>query len=147
MKKIHNLLVYLNLWRIFPAYFIFKANHFKTKCDMDYMQWKLYLTDAIQTHTNIFQFGYIMLYEKSCRNIFLNRLHRNPFMYIIVRILFPPLESCYINMPPEKLVEAFLSSMDFLQSFLQTKLELIVEFISKLPSDIREHAPLLSEMM
>lgn len=107
MKKIKNLLVYLNFWRILPAYFVFKVNHFKTKCDMDYMQWKLYLTDEIQTHTDLFQFGYVLLHEKSCRNIFLNRLHRNPFMYIIVRILFPPLESCYIKMPPEKIGGGF----------------------------------------
>lgn len=107
MKKVENLLVCLNLWRIIPAYLIFKTNHFKEKCDMDFAQWKLYSADAIQTHTNLFQFGYILLYEKSCRNIFLNRLHRNPFMYIIVRMLFSPLESCYINMPPEKIGGGF----------------------------------------
>lgn len=46
-------------------------------------------------------FGYSIFSEKACRNIMLNRLHRNPVLFIIVRVLFRPLTSLYINMSPE----------------------------------------------
>lgn len=121
MEKVRILLVYLNMWRILPAYLIFRINRFKEKCEMDYAQWKLYSTDTIQSHNDIFQFGYILIYEKSCRNIFLNRLHRNPIMYLVVRMLFSPLDSCYINMPPEKIGGGSRFNMDFLQLLPQIR--------------------------
>ena len=45
--------------------------------------------------------------EKETRNIFLNRLHRNPIMFAIARLFYRPLESLYINMPPEKIGGGF----------------------------------------
>lgn len=103
MEKLRILFVYINMWRIVPAYFIFKINRFHEQCALDFEQWKLYSTKPVEGKSNIVQFGYVMLYEKSCRNILLNRLHRNPLMYVVARIFFAPLDSCYINMPPENI--------------------------------------------
>lgn len=47
------------------------------------------------------------------RNAMLNRLHRNKMSYVISRILFKPLESLYINMPPEKIGGGYIFSMAF----------------------------------
>ena len=106
MDRIRRFLVILNLWRVFPAYILFLCNKFSVKCDMDLNQWVLYEAEACQK-SKLLRFGYFMVNCKECRNIFLNRLRRNPFMYAIVRVLFPPLDSCYVSMPPENLGGAF----------------------------------------
>ena len=106
MRKLRFLWVYLNMWRILPAYLFAHHNLFKEKCKMDIDQWLNYSPDT-QEKKRIFRFGYMMLYEKACRNILLNRLHRNVIMFAMIRILFKPLESCYINMPPENIGGGF----------------------------------------
>ena len=53
--------------------------------------------------SDLIQFGYFTMNMIEFRNIMLNRLHRNKISYILSRMLFKPLESLYINMPPEKI--------------------------------------------
>lgn len=106
MDKLRRMLVFLNIWRVFPAYVLFLTNKFRDKCDEDLAQWVHYEAEACQK-SKLLRFGYFMVNCKECRNIFLNRLRRNPIMYITVRVLFPPLESCYISMPPEDLGGGF----------------------------------------
>lgn len=102
MEKIRRFFVYLNMWRILPVYLFFKTNRFRDKCDMDLEQWVYYFS-GVANKGRLFQMGYLLLYHKACRNILLNRLRRNVIMYAVTSLLFKPLESCYINMPPEKI--------------------------------------------
>ena len=106
MAKIRRLLVWLNLWRVMPAYLVFLTNRFKDKCAEDLAEWVRYEAEATQK-TRMLRLGYFLVNCKECRNIFLNRLRRNPIQYMTMRILFPPLESCYISMPPEDLGGGF----------------------------------------
>ena len=106
MAKIRRFLVWLNLWRVLPAYVLFLTNKFRDKCDEDLAEWVRYEAEACQK-SKLLRFGYFMVNCKECRNIFQNRLRRNPIMYMTVRMLFPPLESCYISMPPEDLGGGF----------------------------------------
>lgn len=106
MKKSRRLFMYFNLWRILPIYLFWNKNRFKQKCAMDLEQWLLHFPHIVN-EKKMFQLGYILLYDKVFRNILLNRLHRNPLMYAITRLFFKPLESCYINMPPEKIGGGF----------------------------------------
>lgn len=58
---------------------------------------------TVDDRCSFWQFGYLLVNEKETRNILQNRLHRNPLMFVIVRILFSPLDSLYMNMPPERI--------------------------------------------
>ena len=106
MDKLRWLYTYLSVLRVIPAYLFFRNNRFKKKCEQDLEQW-VNLAPEVENHALFWQFAYLLIYEKALRNILLNRLHRNPGMYLITRILFKPLESCYINMPPEKIGGGF----------------------------------------
>jgi len=102
MKKVHWLWTYMNFWRVIPAYLIFKINRFHEKCEKDLKAWTHHY-ENIDGHSAFWQFGYILINERETRNIFLNRLHRNPIMFVIVRLFFRPLDTLYIYMPPENL--------------------------------------------
>ncbi len=91
---------YLSVWRILPAWICFKTNKFRDKCAMDFAAWQNHYVTA-EHRSSFWQFGYLLINSKETRNIFQNRLHRNPLMFVIVRILFPPLNSLYILVPPE----------------------------------------------
>ncbi len=93
---------YLSAWRILIAWLCFKTNKFKEKCAMDLAAWQNHYV-TVANHSAFWQFGYLLVNEKETRNIFQNRLHRNPLMFVMVRILFSPLDSLYINMPPERI--------------------------------------------
>ena len=106
MKTIRKYLVWLNIWRVLPAYLFYLTCKFKDKCRMDLDQWIIYEPETTGG-SRLWQFGYCLVNIKECRNIFLNRLRRNPFMYVLTRILFSPLQTCYVSMPPEKLGGGF----------------------------------------
>ena len=106
MAKIRRALVWLNLWRVFPAWLVFLTNKFKDKCAEDLAEWVRYEAEATEK-SRMMRLGYFLVNCKECRNIFQNRLRRNPIQYMIMRLLFPPLESCYISMPPEDLGGGF----------------------------------------
>ena len=106
MEKLRWLVTYLNLWRILPAYIFHRTNRFHTKCRLDLDSWISY-AHGLNNHGRVWQLGYLLVHQRECRNIFLNRLHRNILMYAIARVLFPPMETCYINMPPEKIGGGF----------------------------------------
>lgn len=97
-----NLKVYLNMWRIAPVYMICTHCKFKEKVKLDIAMWKE-KNKEINQFSELFQFGYFLVNIIEFRNVMLNRLHRNKISYVISRILFKPLESLYINMPPEKI--------------------------------------------
>lgn len=106
MAKVRKVLIWLNLWRVLPAYLVFRTNKFKDRCAEDLAEWVRYEAEADQK-TQLMRLGYFLVNCKECRNIFLNRLMRNPVQYITMRILFPPLESCYISMHPEDIGGGF----------------------------------------
>ena len=106
MDKLRWVYTYLSVLRIYPVYVFFRINRFREKCQQDLEQWVKF-TPEVQHHASFWQLGYLLIHEKVLRTILLNRLHRNPGMYVITRILFRPLESCYINMPPEKIGGGF----------------------------------------
>lgn len=107
-----NLKVYLNMWRIAPVYMICTHCKFKEKVKLDIAMWKE-KNKEINQFSELFQFGYFLVNIIEFRNVMLNRLHRNKISYVISRILFKPLESLYINMPPEKIGGVILSTWLF----------------------------------
>ena len=106
MEKVRWISVYVNFLRILPVYFCWRFNRFHEKCEKDLEAWVMY-EPALNERGHFWQLGYLLIYEKACRNILQNRLHRNPLLFAVTRGLFKPLESCYINMPPEKIGGGF----------------------------------------
>lgn len=106
MKKVRWYYVYVMVWRILPAYLCLKFNRFRDKCAKDLDAWIAYEPE-VKGRCRFWQFGYLMIHARECRGILLNRLHRDPVLFVITRMLFAPLESCYINMPPEKIGGGF----------------------------------------
>ena len=101
--------VYVNMWRILPFYIICKH-----KVGLDIAMWKR-KNKELNEYSELFQFGYFAMNMIEFRNVMLNRLHRNKIGYVISRMLFKPLESLYINMPPGKLEGDYIFYMDFQQ--------------------------------
>lgn len=106
MAKVRKVLIWLNLWRVLPAYLVFRTNKFKDRCAEDLAEWVRYEAEADQK-TQLMRLGYFLVNCKECRNIFQNRLRRNPIQYMTMRVLFPPMESCYISMQPEDIGGGF----------------------------------------
>lgn len=106
MKRYRWIITYLNFWRIIPAFVAFKLNHFRKECEEDLAAWVMY-TSELSGRATFLQLGYSLVHQEETRNIFLNRLHRNVVMYVVIRLLFPPLKSLYINMPPENIGGGF----------------------------------------
>lgn len=112
MDTIRKILVWVNIWRVFPAWCFYRTCKFHEKCRLDLEQWVLYEPNSMAGGT-MFQLGYCLLHVKENRNIFLNRLKRNLIMYGITRLLFPPLTNCYVSVPPEKLGGGFMLEHGF----------------------------------
>lgn len=106
MKRLSWINTWLNLWRVLPAYVFFIVNKFRVKCQQDLAVWTKYEA-CLKGRTRFSSFAFMIVNRKEVRSIILNRLHRNPIMWGITRLLFPPLENCYINMPPEKIGGGF----------------------------------------
>lgn len=102
MTKLRWLWTYISFFRIFPAWLFFKTNKFREKCRMDLEAWVRH-HGTVDGKSCYWQLGYLLIHDKETRNVFLNRLHRNPIMYFVVRMLFPPLNSLYISMSPENI--------------------------------------------
>jgi len=90
----------INFWRILPFYYLCMHSRYGNKAKKDLDVWK-------RKHTNLREvsdfsaFSWLVMNTKEFRNVMFNRLHRNKISYLISKILFKPLESLYINMPPE----------------------------------------------
>ncbi len=104
--------VYLSMWRVLPFYMLCKHCKFKDRVKMDITMWKE-KNQELNEFSDLIQFGYFTMNMIEFRNIMLNRLHRNKISYILSRMLFKPLESLYINMPPEKIGGGYIFNMDF----------------------------------
>lgn len=96
------LIVYLNIWRILPIYLLCKHSLFFNKIEEEIKVWTKN-NPAIGDKSEFLSFAYHMMDTKEFRNLLLNRLHRNPISYCLTRFFFKPLDSLYINMPPEKI--------------------------------------------
>ncbi len=101
-----KILVYINIWRTLPAYLFYKTNKMKVKCKKDLEQWGI-KSDSVSNKSEFIKFSHFMVNDKGCRTIFLNRLHRNPIMFVITRCLFKPMVNCFLNMPPEAIGGGF----------------------------------------
>ena len=75
MAKVRKVLIWLNLWRVLPAYLVFWTNKFKDRCAEDLAEWVRYEAEADQK-TQLMRLGYFLVNCKECRNIFQNRLRR-----------------------------------------------------------------------
>ena len=83
---------------------------------MDFSAYKKnIMPNVAESYSEIVRFGYCLFEEPSFRNVVLNRLHGNLFLYVLFRMFFKPVESLYINM--KKSGEGYSSNMGFLQSF------------------------------
>lgn len=103
MEKARWVLVYLNLWRLCPLYLMTKICSFKDKLNLDIDVWINKLVPSQYKQCRMLKMGYCIFSERAMVNVILNRFHRNPMMWGIARILFKPLDSLYINMPPENM--------------------------------------------
>ena len=104
MRRYKLLWIYFNMWRIIPAFLCTKVSKHQDKIKMDICIWKKKLLPIEhQGHSDVVSFGMCLFLEKAFRNVMLNRLHRNPIAFAIFRCLFSPLDSLYINMPPENI--------------------------------------------
>lgn len=106
MKRLLWMKVWLNLWRVLPAYLCFVSNKFRVKCKQDLDAWIKHEV-CLKNRKRFSSFAFLIVNHKEVRPVILNRLHRNPVMWAITRTLFPPLTNCYINMPPEKIGGGF----------------------------------------
>ena len=97
-----NFIIKVNLWRILPGYYICLHSKFNGKVRKDLAVWK-YKHTNLRNQSDINAFGWLLMNTKEFRNLMLNRLHRNKLSYVIFNLFFKPLESLYINMPPEKI--------------------------------------------
>lgn len=115
MGKIKWFRVYVNLWRIFPLYLIVRACRYKEKLKADIDVWIQNLVPTeCKSKSRMLKMGYCIFEERAFVNVIQNRLHRNPLLWGISRILFKPLDSLYINMPPENIGGGgYTFSMDF----------------------------------
>lgn len=102
MKKVLMLKTVLNLWRTIIFYICMKKSKFKNVFLQDLAMWKNRIDECIK-YNDFFAFSYIVINFKEFRNVAFNRLHRNPIKYLLCRIFFKPLDSLYINMPPENI--------------------------------------------
>lgn len=102
MNFLRTLFVYLNYFRTLPAWLIIHCCRYSEKGIADV---KAYLdhSDFKELTFGLFSFSRLLMEEKSLRNVLLNRLHRNPILYMLFRILFRPMDTLYINMPPENI--------------------------------------------
>lgn len=106
MRKLLWYYTYLNLWRVFPVYLFMRTSKYRAKSKKDLYAW-IDRLEYVKARSEMMAFAYMLVNFKECRNILLNRLRRNPIMWIMTRVLFPPMDSCYINMPPEKIGGGF----------------------------------------
>ena len=97
-----KIIVTINLWRIIPYYFICMHSKHKEKAKKDLNMWK-FKHNNLRSVSDLNAFAWLVMNKKEFRNVMFNRLHRNKILYIISRILFKPLGSLYISMPPEKI--------------------------------------------
>lgn len=76
---------------------------FINKLNLDIDVWINKLVPSQYKQCRMLKMGYCIFSERAMVNVILNRFHRNPMMWGIARILFKPLDSLYINMPPENI--------------------------------------------
>lgn len=132
VKKKNIILTYANLWRVIVAWMCFKLSKHREKLQMDFEAYKRRLMPkGAEEYSELIKFGYMLFEEHSFRNVMLNRLHRNPMLYILFRILFKPVESLYISMPPEKMGGGYSFNMVFRQFCSQNQLEKIVRLTNR----------------
>lgn len=97
-----KLIISANLWRIVPFFFICMHSKHKEKVKKDLIAWK-FRHPNLRNISEFSAFSWLVMNTKEFRNVMLNRLHRNKISYIISRMMFKPLDSLYINMPPENI--------------------------------------------
>lgn len=85
-------LVYINLWRTMPTYYMLMRSRFAEKANQDLDVWTKN-NPQIKTRFRMLAYGFCMMDTKEYRNVVLNRLHRNPVRYLVTRMLFKPLDS------------------------------------------------------
>lgn len=104
MDKLRWIWSYVNYFRTLLLYFLISSCKYKIEAKEDINVWVLKLIIPEKQNKNIIiKLGYCIKCEKAFINVLQNRLHKNPAMYCISRLLFRPLESLYINMPPENI--------------------------------------------
>ncbi len=101
MELYKKIITYLNLWRALPLYCAVNSCKFREKAKKDIDVWIKITQHPFKNR--FINFTSIVMCCPEFRNVLLNRLHRNPILFIICRILFKPLDSLYIHMPPEKI--------------------------------------------
>lgn len=104
IKRKNIIITYLNIWRVFIGWVCFRRSKYRDKLQMDFSAYKKnIMPNVAESYSEIVRFGYCLFEEPSFRNVVLNRLHGNLFLYVLFRMFFKPVESLYINMTPEKI--------------------------------------------
>lgn len=108
-RRLRAAWITLNLWRVLPALFISKTCKFRRELAEDIAVWTR-LDSGFGNR--LYAFGEILLFSRAFINLLLNRLHRNPIAWLMIRLPFSLRESLEINMPPEKIGGGSIFSMD-----------------------------------
>ena len=83
--KLRKIYITVNLWRVIPVCCFMKLSKFRDKIKEDLDVWK---REDGNLEGKIYSTGEILLYDKAFINLLLNRLHRDPLLWVITRIFF-----------------------------------------------------------
>lgn len=94
MRKKEYLFIILNMWRLWIIYIIYNFSKNKKEIDMDIKAWNK--VKGLQEKLSVCLAEYLLTY-KEFRNLFLYRVGMQN--NIILKLLFPPLNSLYLACP------------------------------------------------
>ena len=106
-------------------YYLCLNSKYSDKVKQDLSVWKK-RENRITAYSDLKAFSWLAMNTKEFRNVMLIGYITINLVMVICRILFKPLDSLYINMPPEKIGGDFIFSMVFQRSLQRMKLAKIV---------------------
>ena len=92
IKRKNIIITYLNIWRVFIGWVCFRRSKYRDKLQMDFSAYKKnIMPNVAESYSEIVRFGYCLFEEPSFRNVVLNRLHGNLFLYVLFRMFLSQL--------------------------------------------------------
>lgn len=96
MPKSHKILFFLKLYRLLPAYLIWKCSKNKNLIRQDMYFWKK--IRRISINNDFVLYGYLLLETEAFRNIVLMRLnHASPMSGFFFKLFFRPFKTLYLG--------------------------------------------------
>lgn len=95
MRKWIYISLKLNMWRILPAFIIFKISHNK-RLEMDFERWKNQFVNEFDGTSNLVWLGYLLMTKPEFRNLFIYRVKNKFIQVAIIKILWKKVDTLYI---------------------------------------------------